>query len=490
MTQISKTGFNVLSGFIEIYPPDTTFGDHLPWKVLTEQNDEGNNVTDALRNTRASNTPIIERLDLLNSVKINESFKTLTDTCEVVVPRFDQWILKDSKNINNYALYYANGEDFEAVFAKGNVVRVFLGYDGENKLMFNGYIAEASTNAPITIKLEDAMWRLKRKTINKVYRPTGGRKEVRLEDFIHEVLDGTGVELDESVLTKDVFFGNKVTFRNSTVARVMDDIKKRGLSVYIRLGKLVIGRTYFDATLTPHLSTKSNPDYEPPILSTEWDVPKGGSNLKVTTMDKKTKMVTVQRFIGNDRVIQLNVALDPNKIEDTLVPAQISDSINKDSQENKDKLDRWLSTKYKVKIDTTGYSQHTATMDSIKYKSRTFTNTDSDFEELIEEMFEYGKDMYFKYFDNGLGGSVTIFGDYGLFSAQSIDIYDPVNPEFWGEYLVTSVATTWGFGGYRQTLTIGIKIKDSTLLRTLSIDVTNTSSGVITNSDLENRNLA
>ena len=69
--------------------------------------------------------------------------------------------------------------------------------------------------------------------------------------------------------------------------------------------------------------------------------------------------------------------------------------------------------------------------------------------------------MYFKYFDNGLSGQITVFGDYGLHSAQSIELLDKNNPETDGEYLITSVSTEWGFGGYRQTVSIGIKIRDS-----------------------------
>ena len=464
-----QQGFNQLTGFIEIYPPDTTFLNTLPWKVLVTNSDNSisYNLNNGASNGGVTQRPLVERLGAINDVKIKSSFKTLTDTCEIIVPRFDQWIMKDDRNVNNYSIFDPTAEAENLVFGVGNVVRVFIGYDyGERnpygeKLMFHGYISEVTPTSPIKIKLEDAMWRLKQKTINKVYKPTGGRKEVRLEDFIHEILEGTGVELGESVLTKEITFGEKVSFRNSTVARVMDDIKKRGLSVFMELGRLIIGRTYFDATLTPHVSSKSNPNYKPPLINTEWNVPKGGNKLRANTMEKKRNMVTVQRFISNSRIIQLNVCLNPNEKEDIFVPAQISDSRNKGDEVATTKLDNWLTTKYGISIDTTGYSQHTATMDPIKYRKRDFNHREDDFEKLIEEMFDHGKDMYFKYFDNGLGGDITVFGDYDLQSAQSIDLFDPRNPEVWGEYLLTSVSTSWGFQGYRQTCTIGIKIKDS-----------------------------
>ena len=463
----AQHGFNRLTGFIEVYPPDTTFANSLPWKVLVQ-----NSPTSISYNfgNGASSNPTIERMDALNAVNIKSSFKTLTDTCEIVVPRFDQWIMKDSRNINNFSVFDPSAEAENLLFAKGNVVRVFLGYDDVDKLMFHGYISEISATSPIKIKLEDAMWRLKQKTINSSYLPTGGRKEVRLEDFIHDILDGTGVQLGSSVLTEEVTFGKKVVFRNSTVARVMDDIKKRGLSVFMELGKLIIGRTYFDSTLTPHISTKSNSGYKPPIINTEWNVPKGGNNLRVNTMDKRTNMVVVQVFVGNSRVLQMGVVLKPNGTEDVFIPIEFSDSNTKDDSKLVGDLQNWFRRKYRDEfeaVDVTGYSQHTATMDSVASIGGDLgaqingTSSILSYDGIVDKMFEHGKNMYFKYFDNGLGGDITIFGDYGLQSAQSIDLFDPRNPEVWGEYLITSVSTNWGFQGYRQTCTIGIKIKDS-----------------------------
>tara|TARA_R110000765_G_scaffold96266_1_gene181070 strand:- start:20596 stop:22095 length:1500 start_codon:yes stop_codon:yes gene_type:complete len=462
-------GFNQLTGFIEVYPPDTTFVNDLPYRVLVDST--GTSASYSIGSV-ASSPPLLERWTAVNDIKIKSSFKTLTDTCDIIVPRFDKWIINDGRDTNNYALFDPTSTEIDKVFGKGNVVRVFIGYDGNNSLMFHGYIDTATPTAPIKISLQDAMWRLKKKTINKVYLPTDGRDEVRLEDFIHDILDGTGVELDDSVLTKEVTFGKKVTFRNSTVARVMDDIKKRGLSVYINLGKLVIGRTYFDSSLSPFLSTANTEGYVPPIVNMEWNVPKGGNKLKVNTMDKKTKMVTVQIFIGNSRILQMGVVLDPNEIEDVFIPIEFSDSMTKGDDKAVGELQNWFRRKYKdyysqsSGIDITGYSQHTATMDSISSIGGDLTaqiNAESStigYDRIVDKMFDHGKDMFFKYFDNGLGGDVTIFGDYSLRSAQSIQVYDPRNPEMAGEFLITSISTSWGFQGYRQTCTLGIKIKD------------------------------
>ena len=173
------------------------------------------------------------------------------------------------------------------------------------------------------------------------------------------------------------------------------------------------------------------------------------------------------------RQLQLNVALDPNSSDDVFIGAQIHDSANKGDTEKELALNNWLRDKYKIAVDTDGYSQNTATMPIIHVDNKKMTSDDSEFEDVVDKMFEYGKVKFTQFFDYGLGGSITVFGDYGLKSAQSVQLFDPRNPEISSESLITEVATDWGFGGYRQTLKVGIKIKD--------IDLT--SSNILENED-------
>ena len=458
-------GWNRLSGHIEIYKAGTKFGNDLPYKTSEANLDVDGIPTDptiTVGANFASTEPLAPRLDFINNIKIESSFKTLTDTCEIIIPRIEGWILKDDRQINNFSLFDPNavGENFD-FFNKGNIVRVFLGYDFQDKLMFHGYVSEASTQSPFTVKLEDAMWLLKQKTVNAVYKPKEGQTQVSLADFIYDLLDDTDVELSDYIDPTQIFFGKEVRFRQTTVARVMSDIRERGLSVFVEKGKLIIGRTAFDSTLTPHITSGSEEDYEPPLINIEWHVPKDGSSLRFNTLEKKTKMVTVQRFVSNTRSIQLNVVLDPNEVDDVFVAVAINDSVNEDTSVNQGELTKWLIDTYGVTVDTNGYSQKTATMDPIKGVGRKFDSKtqDSDFKELIAEMFEYGKSKFFQFYDTGLGGTVTIFGDYGLQTAQSVELFDAHTPEINGEYLITDIKTDWGFGGYRQTLKVGIRIK-------------------------------
>lgn len=467
MSQVTNF-FNRLTGFIEIYSPDTTFTDDIPYRPLqvnlTAINGGAETVEEPPNTNGASKEPL-GKVDFLHSVKISSSFKTLSDTCEIVVPRIDKWLKKDFQIVNNFSLYDPQAFDNDKIFAEGNIVRVFLGYDFQDKMMFHGYVSEVSNTSPVTIKLEDGAYLLKNKYVNGIYRNKSDKKEdVRLSDFIDDVLEGTGVELHPSVAdtADEITFGKYFQAKQSSAIRVMKDIQDRGLAVFFEMGKLIIGRTYFDSTLTPHISTISNPNYSPPLIDNEFNVPQGGNKLKTTTMNKKRNMVTVQKFVNNSRVIQLNVALDPRKKEDVFIPVGIHDSDNKSNETQISNLTSWLIKNYDANVDTSGYSQITATMDAVGGNVPKADNLDS-YKAVIDEMFDYGKDMFWKYFDNGLGGTITTFGDYGLQSAQSVNLFDPRNPEVNGEYLITDVKTTWGQSGYRQTLKVGIKIKDNQL---------------------------
>ena len=76
-------------------------------------------------------------------------------------------------------------------------------------------------------------------------------------------------------------------------------------------------------------------------------------------------------------------------------------------------------------------------------------------DKLVEEAIEYFR----SYNLNGISGSVTLFGDFGLYPACQVELIDDRNPAKNGTYIVEEVTTTFGTGGYRQKITIPHKIK-------------------------------
>ena len=79
-------------------------------------------------------------------------------------------------------------------------------------------------------------------------------------------------------------------------------------------------------------------------------------------------------------------------------------------------------------------------------------------DQLVEETVAYFK----SYNLNGIEGSLTLFGDYGVPSAVQVELIDDRNPSKNGTYLVEEVTTSFGIGGYRQKIKIPYKIKGET----------------------------
>ncbi|MCD8080126.1 MAG: hypothetical protein LUF04_06850 [Bacteroides sp.] len=78
-------------------------------------------------------------------------------------------------------------------------------------------------------------------------------------------------------------------------------------------------------------------------------------------------------------------------------------------------------------------------------------------DELVEEVIEYFK----SYNQSGITGSLTLLGDFGLNSAEQVELIDERNPAKNGIYLVEEVTTTFGTGGCQQRVTIPYKIKSN-----------------------------
>lgn len=164
----------------------------------------------------------------VNSVTTESSWKEQTDRCTITLPRNVKAF--DRNRVNHY-------------FRVGDAVRVELGYNGILHQVFTGYITEVSADAPIVIKCEDEMWKLKRKPANV------SLQNATLEQLIRAI--APGYEID----CLQVNIGT-VRFSQTTVAEVLKVLKDDfGIYSYFQHGKLLVGKIYEDndATHTIHL---------------------------------------------------------------------------------------------------------------------------------------------------------------------------------------------------------------------------------------------
>lgn len=158
----------------------------------------------------------------LNECVIVEDTGTLTDTCELVLPRHVKWQENTRK-------------DGKPPIKRGDKITVRLGYDDELKIRFSGYVRSVDAKTPVTIKCEDGMFLLKTKKAEpKAF------KKASLKEIISHLLQGTNIDfklIDDNIMVGDW----RITKAN--VSEELQELKeKMMLSSYFRMieGKSVL----------------------------------------------------------------------------------------------------------------------------------------------------------------------------------------------------------------------------------------------------------
>lgn len=160
----------------------------------------------------------------ISEAEINSSWKTICDTAHIVLPR----------NVKDF-----DSKKVKEIFRRGDKVEIHLGYGYDENLIleFSGYIDKVSADYPITIKLEDEMWRLKQIPVSFV------SKDIKLKEFIQKFVTDYPIDIDSDVSLGAVRF-SKVTL-GEVLKKLQDDFS---LYSFIRNGKLTIAKPYSDVS--------------------------------------------------------------------------------------------------------------------------------------------------------------------------------------------------------------------------------------------------
>ena len=163
--------------------------------------------------------------------------------------------------------------------------------------------------------------------------------------------------------------------------------------------------------------------------------------------DKKYLAVEAEGLGKDDKFFHLTVLRNPSYDSSDPSSGEPYRIVN-DSELTKKAMKRGarvLKNSRKDKIDMKLYTK-------IPYHSRKIPCTKKELEEEAIKYFE-------SYNMNGIEGSLTLFGDLHLHTATKIQLVDTRYPGKNGVYLVNEVHTTFGIGGYRQTITMPYCIK-------------------------------
>ncbi|SDE76015.1 hypothetical protein [Riemerella columbipharyngis] len=145
-----------------------------------------------------------ERLELntVKSVEIQSTLEKISNKATVELPRE----FKDAK-----------GKRLLDYIKTGDTIRIELGYNGELKTEFEGYIAHIGAEIPTVLECEDEMYKLKRtKKFNHTFANT------KLKEVLQFIAPGYEIDCVDMSL-------GKFMIENCTAFEVLEDLKKYGI---------------------------------------------------------------------------------------------------------------------------------------------------------------------------------------------------------------------------------------------------------------------
>lgn len=395
--------------------------------------------------------------DTITSVNLNDATSSVsadnTDTGDLIVARSSARLSQptDFKVGNRISIKLGYTDDPKiAALTKPNQYGKSIFNDTELRAqytkhltnMFDGYISQCSIEAPIEIKCEGLASKLRKKTCP--YVPSG--KNITVNDVLsnngkYKLLQGTGLELhpDSEKISIDL---GKIGFSDDlTVADVLTTWAKFGIYAfetklndkpYIRVGRSYFSNPGKDSIFQPG-------DGGSVTINFDYHVAK--NNLKFESTDKKFLAVEAQAVDNKGKFYRITVRENPE------YPAKSSDRwqfIN-ESGLTKKAMKSKRSQTTKVNLD-----RYTI----IPYMSKKIGAT-------IDELKEEAKKYYESYNMNGIEGSVEIFGDLKIRTANKVLLIDNQFPQKNGYYFVDEVVTKFGTSGFRQTLKLPYLIAKS-----------------------------
>ena len=312
-------------------------------------------------------------------------------------------------------------------------------------LMFDGYITKISVDTPIELECENLASILKTISCPPVKLQNCEVKDFLGKDGRYKMLEGTGLILHPDTSSMDFHLGSVELGTDLTVADVLMEWAKYGLFCYLSdyngQPAIQIGRAYF-----------SNPDRDSLLNATDILKPTpiyfnyhvANNGLSLTSSDKNFLAVQAKGIAADDKFINITIIKNPNYD----ASKEDSESNPKFRYVNETKLSkkalkagkRYLTDAPNDKVDMKLYTKI-----AFISKERPIT-----IEKLAKEATEYleGYNM------TGIEGSLTLFGDLCLRSAQQVELIDGRYPGKNGVYLVEEVTTTFGTEGFRQRITL------------------------------------
>lgn len=203
----------------------------------------------------------------VESVEIDMSRKNLVQTASFRVPRYIQ-LLQDAQYKINV----------------GDKVTISLGYDGQLREEFSGYIAERISSTPLEFKCEDEMWPNKQKIITENW------KSITLKNLLRFLIPDATLG-DIPGVTLSPFRLDRVS-----VVKALEKVKEEyGLDIYFRGNVLYAGLAYNETGLGQC------------ILNFQKNLPKENTDLEFKNKEDIRFNVQACSILPNNKRIKVSV---------------------------------------------------------------------------------------------------------------------------------------------------------------------------------------
>lgn len=450
----------------------------------------------------------IMRICEVEEVEIDESFKKLISTASVRFPRgtiirktITNQTNEEAEDFKKVSVQLSNSGVVEetrtstsvaspSTFSVGQRIKIYLGYTTDPQvaemaktgntgksiyndtatyddylaqfkhtgsdskkymsLMFDGYITKVSLDTPIELECENLASFLRTITCPKVKLKKCEVKDFLGEDGRYKFLKDTGLILHPDTASMDFDLGAVELSTDLTVADVLTEWSKYGLFCYVSdyngTPAIQIGRAYFS---NPGKDSILNATTTPRPVQIQFDYHVANNGLGLTSSDKDFLAVGAKGIDSDDKFINITILRNPqfdsSKPESESNPAYRYVNETKLTKKAMKAGKRYLTDAPNDKVDMKLYTK-------IAFVSKTIP---IDMKKLAEEAIKYleGYNM------TGIEGSLTLFGDLYIRTAQQVELIDRRYPGKNGVYLVEEVNTTFGTDGFRQRITLPYCIK-------------------------------
>ena len=377
-------------------------------------------------------------LYFVNNIEIESSFKNLTKTAKITLPR----------KLTFNGINLVTGQF--PLFNRGDLILIELGYeyvDNNNNLkttrkeVFRGYVTKIGQTVPITIECEDQMFMLKQALVqypdNNTY-PKESNTPISFSSLIQRLLSKQNTLL----LPQQQIFNFNPTQLNSATHKDPNGL----IPVYISLntnnltystqGKKTLAEVFKELKqkygIVCYFDDFSNLHFEMPYINTK----------ELAILSGSAKTLHYESQIIDDKNMKYQRA------EDTYVRLVYSSQCT----------DKKYPTLYASNPNTTDKFYGDALGDTITYNTPAYNpaysaQTQSELNHLAE--LKYYSEKYTGY---AKGSTFETFGEPTIYVGQSVKLTSSKYPERDGIFQVSGVKRKFGMSGYRQIIEVAIDI--------------------------------